>query len=272
MPPEGIREFVRRIGVAKADNLVEAAQFDAAVRDVLNEAAPRRMAVLDPLRVVIENWPEGEVDRLPAANHPADPDRGARDIPFGRELWIERADFMEDPPRKFFRLAPGREVRLRFAYLMTCTGVVRGADGGIAELRCAVDPASRGGTAPDGRKVRGTIHWVSAAHAIDAEVRLYDRLFAAEIPGSGGRDWLDDLNPDSLTVVRNAKLEPALAGAEPGETLQFERTGYFAPDPDGFADGGPARPVFNRTVTLRDSWAKQQGRLGGRPKGPPTPA
>ncbi len=260
VPPEGIREFVRRIGVAKADNLVEAAQFDAAVRDVLNEAAPRRMAVLDPLRVVIENWPEGEVDRLPAANHPADPDRGARDIPFGRELWIERADFMEDPPRKFFRLAPGREVRLRFAYLMTCTEVVRGADGGIAELRCTIDPDSRGGTAPDGRKVRGTIHWVSAAHAIDAEVRLYDRLFDAEIPGSGGRDWLDDLNPDSLTVIGNAKLEPALADAEPGETLQFERTGYFAPDPDGFADGRSARPVFNRTVTLRDSWAKQQGR------------
>ena len=256
MPPEGIREFVRRIGVAKADNLVEAAQFDAAVRDVLNESAPRRMAVLDPLRVVIENWPEREMDWLPAANHPADPDRGTRDIPFGRELWIERADFMEDPQKKFFRLAPGREVRLRFAYLATCTEVVRGADGEIAELRCTIDPASRGGTAPDGRKVRGTIHWVSAAHALDAEVRLYDRLFSAEIPGSGGRDWLDDLNPESLTVVRNAKLEPALADAEPGETLQFERTGYFAPDPDS----GPARPVFNRTVTLRDSWAKQQGR------------
>ena len=256
VPAAGIREFIRRIGVAKADNLVEAAQFDAAVRDVLNETAPRRMAVLDPLKVVIENWPEGEVDRLPAANHPADPDRGARDIPFGRELWIERGDFMEDPPKKFFRLAPGREVRLRFAYLATCTDAVRGADGKIAELRCTVDPASRGGAAPDGRKVRGTIHWVSAAHAADAEVRLYDRLFDAEIPGSGGRDWLDDLNPDSLTVVRNAKLEPALAGAAPGETLQFERTGYFAPDPDGT----PSRTVFNRTVTLRDSWAKQAGR------------
>ena len=256
VPAAGIREFIRRIGVAKADNLVEAAQFDAAVRDVLNETAPRRMAVLDPLKVTIENWPAGEVDRLPAANHPADPDRGARDIPFGRELWIERGDFMEDPPKKFFRLAPGREVRLRFAYLATCTDAVRGADGKIAELRCTVDPASRGGAAPDGRKVRGTIHWVSAAHAVDAEVRLYDRLFDAEIPGSGGRDWLDDLNPDSLKVVRNAKLEPALAGAAPGETLQFERTGYFAPDPDGT----PSRPVFNRTVTLRDSWAKQAGR------------
>ncbi len=260
VPAAGIREFVRRIGVAKADNLVEAAQLDAAVRDVLNERAPRRMAVLDPLKVVIENWPEGKVDRLPAANHPADPGRGTRDIPFGRELWIERADFMEDPPRKFFRLAPGREVRLRFAYLMTCTGVARGADGQIAELRCAIDPDSRGGTAPDGRKVRGTIHWVSAAHAIDAEVRLYDRLFDAEIPGTGGRDWPDDLNRESLTVVYNAKLEPALADAEPGETLQFERTGYFAPDPDGFSGGTPARPVFNRTVTLRDSWAKQAGR------------
>ena len=256
VPAAGIREFVRRIGVARADNLVEAAQFDAAVRDVLNETAPRRMAVLDPLKVTIENWPEGEVDRLPAANHPADAARGAREIPFGRELWIERGDFMEDPPGKFFRLAPGREVRLRFAYLMTCTGVVRDADGEIAELRCTVDPDSRGGTAPDGRKVRGTIHWVSAAHALDAEVRLYDRLFEAEIPGSGGGDWLDDLNPESLTAVRNAKLEPALAGAVPGETLQFERTGYFAPDPDGTS----ARPVFNRTLTLRDSWAKQQGR------------
>ena len=264
VPAAGVREFIRRIGVAKADNLVEAAQFDAAVRDMLNESAPRRMAVLDPLKIVIENWPEGETDRLAAANHPADPNRGTRDIPFGRELWIERADFMEDPPKKFFRLAPGREVRLRFAYLMTCTDIVRGTDGEIVELRCTVDPKSRGGSAPDGRKVRGTIHWVSAAHALDAEVRLYDRLFNAEIPGSGGRDWLDDLNPESLTVVRNAKLEPALADAAIGETLQFERTGYFAPDPDGFPDGfrdgTPARPIFNRTVTLRDSWAKQSGR------------
>ena len=223
---------------------------------MLNESAPRRMAVLDPLKIVIENWPEGETDWLPAANHPADPNRGTREIPFGRELWIERADFMEDPPKKFFRLAPGREVRLRFAYLMTCTDIVRGTDGEIVELRCVIDPDSRGGSAPDGRKVRGTIHWVSAAHALDAEVRLYDRLFNAEIPGSGGRDWLDDLNPESLTVVRNAKLEPALADAAIGETLQFERTGYFAPDPDGT----PVRPIFNRTVTLRDSWAKQTGR------------
>ena len=255
VPPEGIREFVRRIGVAKADNLVEAAQFDAAVRDVLNEsrAAPHGGARSAQGRH--RELAGGRGGSAPAANHPADPDRGTRDIPFGRELWIERADFMEDPPKKFFRLAPGREVRLRFAYLMTCTGVVRDAAGEVSELRCVIDPESRGGTAPDGRKVRGTIHWVSAAHALDAEVRLYDRLFDAEIPGSGGRDWLDDLNPESLTVVPNAKLEPALADAEPGETLQFERTGYFAPDPDGFRDGSPARPVFNRTVTLRDDAA-----------------
>ena len=163
---------------------------------------------------------------------------------------------MEDPPRKFFRLAPGREVRLRFAWLATCTEMVRGEDGEVTELRCVIDPDSRGGTAPDGRKVRGTIHWVSATHAVEAEVRLYDRLFSAEIPGNAGRDWLDDLNPDSLTVIRDAKLEPALADAAPGETLQFERTGYFAADPDST----PTRPVFNRTVALRDSWAKQAGR------------
>ena len=201
------------------------------MRDVLNEAAPRRLAVLKPLKLTIENWPDGKVDWLPAANHPADPDRGTRDIPFGRELWIERDDFMEDPPKKFFRLAPGREVRLRFAWLATCTDVVRDADGTVTELRGTIDPDSRGGAAPDGRKVRGTIHWVSAAHAVDAEVRLYDRLFSAEVPGSAGRDWLDDLNPDSLTAIGNAKLEPALADAATGETLQFERTGYFAPIP-----------------------------------------
>ena len=255
VPAAAIRAFVRRIGVARADSLVEAAQFDAALRDVLNEAAPRRLAVLRPLRLTIENWPEGKVDWLPAANHPADPARGTREIPFGRELWIERDDFLEDPPKKFFRLAPGREVRLRAAYLVTCTGVERNAAGEIVGLRGVCDLDSRGGAAPDGRKVRGTIHWVSAAHAVEAEIRLYDRLFAAEIPGSTSGDWLDDLNPDSLAVASGAKLEPALAAATPGEAVQFERLGYFAPDPAGTAQ----RPVFNRTIALRDSWAKQAG-------------
>jgi len=252
IPAAGIREFVRRIGVSKADSFVEAAQFDAAVRDVLNAEAPRRLAVLNPLKVVIENWPEGDVDWLEAANHPADPDRGTRQVPFGRELWVEREDFMEDPPRKFFRLGPGREVRLRFAYLITCTDVVKDATGNVIELRCTADLDSRGGNAPDGRKVKGTIHWVSAAHAVDAEVRLYDPLFTEEVPGKGGRDVLDDLNPDSLTVLADAKVEPSLAEAPVGATVQFERNGYFAPDPDG----SPERPVFNRAVGLRDSWAK----------------
>ena len=235
----------------RQDSFVEAAQFDAAVRDVLNADAERRLAVLNPLKVVIENWPEGEVDMLPAANHPGDPDRGTREVPFGREIWVEREDFMEDPPRKFFRLGPGREVRLRFAYLITCTDVVKDDAGNVVELRCTADLESRGGNAPDGRKVKGTIHWVSADHAVDAEVRLYDPLFTAEAPGKTG-DWVDDLNPDSLTVLGNAKLEPSLANTPMGETLQFERNGYFAPDPDGTPD----KPVFNRAVGLRDSWAK----------------
>jgi len=251
IPAAGVREFVKRIGVSKADSFVEAVQFDAAVRDVLNAEAERRLAVLRPLKVVIENWPEGEVDMLPAANHPGDPDRGTREVPFGREIWVERDDFMEDPPKKFFRLGPGREVRLRFAYLITCTEMVKDDAGNVVELRCTYDPDSRGGNAPDGRKVKGTIHWVSAEHAIDAEVRLYDPLFTAEAPGKTG-DWLDDLNPESLTVLTDAKLEPSLAGATIGETLQFERNGYFTPDPDSTPD----RPVFNRAVGLRDSWAK----------------
>ncbi len=252
VPPEAIREFARRIGVAKSDNLVEVQQLDAAMREHLNRHALRRMAVLKPLKLVIENYPEGEIELLDAVNNPEDPDAGTRPVPFSRELWIERDDFMEDPPKKFFRLGPGREVRLRYAYFVTCTDVVKDAAGEVVELRCTYDPATKGGDAPDGRKVKGTLHWVSASHAVPAEVRLYDHLFTEEVPGAGGRDWLDDLNPESLTVLQGCMLEPALAEANAPATVQFERQGYFAPDPDGTPD----KPVFNRTVGLRDSWAK----------------
>ncbi|MCY4239295.1 MAG: glutamine--tRNA ligase/YqeY domain fusion protein [Rhodospirillaceae bacterium] len=252
IPAAGIREFVRRIGVSKADSFVEAAQLDAAVRDVLNADAPRRLAVLSPLKVVIENWPEDKIDWLDVPNHPADPDRGMRRIPFSRVLWIERDDFLENPPRKFFRLGPGREVRLRYAYLVSVSEIVKDKTGKVVELRCKVDLDSRGGRTPDGRKVKGTIHWVSAAHAVEAEVRLYDPLFTEEVPGKGGRDVLDDINPGSLTVIADAKLEASLAAAAVGETVQFERNGYFVPDHDSTPDS----PVYNRAVGLRDSWAK----------------
>jgi glutaminyl-tRNA synthetase len=257
VPPAAIRDFVGRLGITKSAGTVEMSYFETCVREHLNPTAPRRMAVLDPVRLVIENYPAGETEELDAANNPADPTAGTRRVPFGRELWIERDDFMEDPPKKFFRMAIGQEVRLRFAYLVTCTDVVKNEAGGIVELRATYDPATRGGDAPDGRKVRGTIHWVSAAHAVDAEVRLYDHLFAVENPGAG-EDWLDDLNPDSLVVRRRARLEPALATARPGETVQFERIGYFCPDPDGTASG----PVFNRTIGLRDSWVAQTKKGG----------
>ncbi|MDE0382796.1 MAG: glutamine--tRNA ligase/YqeY domain fusion protein [Defluviicoccus sp.] len=256
VPPEAIRDFARRIGVARADNLVDPALLDHCIRDELNRTAERRLAVLRPLKMVIENWPEGRTDMLPAPNSPNDPDAGSREIPFGREIWVERDDFMADPPRKFHRLAPGREVRLRYAWLVTCTGVETGADGEPALLRCTYDPATRGGDAPDGRKVRGTIHWVSASHGMPAEVRLYDRLFSVPEPGAAG-DFTRDLNPDSLVVLKNCMLEPSLAGA--GEApVQFERQGYFRPDPDS----RPGRPVFNRVAALRDSWAKIQARGG----------
>jgi glutaminyl-tRNA synthetase len=248
--PEAIRTFCDRIGVARRENLVDVALLEHAVREDLNKRAPRIMAVLDPLRVVIENYPEDRTEEFEVANNPEDPAAGTRRVPFSRVLYIERDDFMEEPPKKFFRLAPGREVRLRGAYFVTCTGVEKDATGRITELRCTYDPTTRGGDAADGRKVKATLHWVAAATAIEAEVRLYDRLFSVEQPGAE-RDWQADLNPGSLEV-RTAKVEPSAAGVQPGDRYQFERLGYFAVDPDT-RDG---RLVFNRTVTLKDSWAR----------------
>jgi glutaminyl-tRNA synthetase len=251
---EAIRNFCDRIGVAKRENLVDVALLEHAVREDLNKRAPRIMAVIDPLRVLIENYPEGKTEEFEIANNPEDAGAGNRRVPFARELFIEREDFMEDPPKKFFRLAPGREVRLRGAYFITCTSVVKDASGVITELRCTHDPATRGGDAPDGRKVKATLHWVAASSSLDAEVRLYDRLFNVEQPGAE-RDYRQDLNPDSLQV-RRAKIEPSAATLEAGDRVQFERLGYFCVDPDT-RDG---RLVFNRTVGLKDSWAKIAGR------------
>jgi len=253
VPPEAIREFIRRIGVARANSLVDVAIFESAVRDTLNRAAPRRMAVLRPLKLVIENYPASRTEEIEAINHPDDPGAGTRQIPFGRELYIEREDFVEDPPRNFHRLAPGREVRLRYAYFVTCREVVKDAAGEIVELRVTYDPTTRGGNAPDGRKVRGTIHWVSAAHALPAEIRLYHPLFTRPVPGADG-DLMADLNPNSLEVLKGAVVEPGLAGSNSNAPTQFERQGYFARDPDS----GPSRLVFNRTIGLRDTWTKAQ--------------
>jgi glutaminyl-tRNA synthetase len=253
VPPAAIREFVRRIGVAKSDNLVDIALLEHCVREVLNRTAERRMAVLHPLRVVIENYPEGQTEEFEAINNPEDPAAGTRLVPFSRELFIERNDFMEDPPRGFFRLAPGREVRLRYAYLVTCREVERAASGNVALLRCTYDPASRGGDAPDGRKVRGTLHWVSAAHSLPAEVRLYEHLFTKAEPGADG-ELLAALDPRALEILSDCRVEPGLAGAVTGEAVQFERQGYFCRDPDAT----PERLVFNRTVALRDTWARLQ--------------
>jgi glutaminyl-tRNA synthetase len=258
VPPEAIREFVRRIGVARANSLVDLAIFDSALRDTLNRTAPRRMAVLRPLRLVIENWPDGKIDMLTAVNHPENPGAGTRDLPFGRELYIERDDFDENPPRRFHRLAPGREVRLRYAWFVTCREVVKDAAGEVVELRCTYDPTTRGGNAPDGRKVRGTIHWVSAAHAVPAEIRLYEPLFTRPDPGADG-DLMADLNPDSLETVDGALVEPGLNADNSADAVQFERQGYFCLDPDS----RPGRPVFNRTIGLRDSWAKTAAKGGG---------
>jgi glutaminyl-tRNA synthetase len=253
--PEAIREFCDRIGLAKRDSLVDVAQLEFAIREDLNRRSPRVMAVLRPLRVVIENYPDDRVEELEAVNNPEDPSAGTRRVPFSRVLYLERDDFREDPPKKWFRLAPGREVRLRYGYFITCREMVKGEDGEVVELRCTYDPATRGGSAPDGRKVRGTLHWVSAAHSIAAEVRLYDRLFVRENPAEekDGEDFLAALNPNSLEVMHDCRLEPGLAAARAGDRFQFERLGYFGVDPDRTATGGP---VFNRTVTLRDSWAK----------------
>jgi glutaminyl-tRNA synthetase len=264
--PEALRRFCQVAGLAKRNRVVDVALLEHALREDLNRRAPRFMGVLRPLRVVVENYPEGRVEELEAVNNPEDPAAGTRTVPFSRELFIERDDFMEDPPRKFHRLAPGREVRLRYAYLVTCTGVEKDAGTGeVALVRCRYDPATRGGSAPDGRRVQGTIHWVSAPHAAAAEVRLYDRLYTRPVPGEAdddgpplsgapakGRDFIEDINPASLEVVEGARVEPSLADPSPGLRFQLERLGYFCADPDG----RPGAPVFNRTVTLRDSWAK----------------
>jgi len=251
-PPEAIREFCERVGITKKQTTIDVGVLENCVREALDGSAPRAMAVLDPVKLVIENYPEDLVEDMPAQNHPKDPSFGERSVPFSRELFIEREDFMEDPPKKFFRLAPGREVRLRYGYLVTCTGVVKDANGRVIEIRASYDPATRGGNAPDGRQVKGTIHWVSAAHAVDAEVSLYDRLFDIPDPG-GADDFRAHLNPESVVRVTDAKLEPALAHAAPEARFQFERIGYFCADRH---DHQPGRPVFNRTVTLKDTWAK----------------
>jgi glutaminyl-tRNA synthetase len=257
VPPEAIRDFVKRIGVAKANSVVDAAMFDFSVREVLNRRAMRRMAVLRPLKVVIENYPEGQFEELEAANHPDDPSAGARRVRFGRELYVERDDFMEDPPKKFYRLSPGREVRLRYAYFVTCRAAVKNAVGEVIELRCSYDPQTRGGNAPDGRKVQATLHWVCAADAVPAEVRLYNQLFTRPAPNVA--DFAADINPNSLEVLADCRLEPATASANSDVPMQFERQGYFYRDPDS----APGRLVFNRTVGLRDTWARVQGGKGG---------
>ena len=255
VPPEAIRDFVKRIGVAKANSVVDMGMFDFSVREVLNRNAMRRMAVLRPLKVVIENYPEGKVEELEASNHPDDPGDGARRIKFGRELYIEQDDFMENPPKKFFRLSPGAEVRLRYAYFITCRETVKNAKGEVTELRCTYDPATRGGNAPDGRKVKATIHWVSAEHSVPAELRLYNPLFTRPDP-KGGENLAADLNPNSLEVLSNARVEPALAEGNSPEPVQFERQGYFCP----IRNSKPGRPVFNRIVGLRDTYAKEVGK------------
>jgi len=254
-PPEAIRDLADKVGVAKRDSVVDYALLEHCVRDVLNRSAERRMAVLRPLRVVITNYPEGESEELEAVNNPEDPSAGSRQIPFARELYIEREDFMEDPPKKFFRLAPGREVRLRYAYFITCHEVVKDASGEIVELRCGYDPATRGGDAPDGRRVKATLHWVAADHSLPAEIRLYDHLFTRPDPGAEGH-FTDDINPRSLEVLSECRVEPSLSQLAAGTTVQFERQGYYCVDPDSTAD----RRVFNRTVTLRDTWAKIQAK------------
>jgi glutaminyl-tRNA synthetase len=252
-PAEGIRNFATIIGVAKSDNVIEFGQLEHAVRDVLNRTARRRFAVLAPLKVVVENYPEGQVEEMEVVNNPEDASAGTRKVPFTRELWIEREDFMEEPPPKFFRLAPGREVRLRSAYFITCREVVKDAAGEIVELRCTYDPATRGGDSPDGRRPKATLHWISSSHALPAEVRLYDHLFTRPDPGAEG-DLFADLNPDSEKVLQGCMVEPTLADVPIGETVQFERLGYFCPDPDST----PGHLVFNRTLTLKDTWAKLQ--------------
>ena len=255
-PAEGIRDFAAMIGVAKSDSVIEMGMLEYAVRAVLNRTAQRRFGVLDPLKVVIENYPEGRVEEMEVVNNPEDLSAGTRKVPFSRELWIEREDFMEEPPPKFFRLAPGREVRLRSAYFVTCREVVKDAAGSLIELHCTYDPATRGGESPDGRRPKATLHWIAANHAVPAEVRLYDYLFCRPDPGGDGRDLFEDRNPASETVLTGCRVEPSLAAVPVGQTVQFERLGYFTPDPDSTPD----HLVFNRTLTLKDTWAKVQAR------------
>ena len=258
--PESIRAFCKDIGVAKFNSTIDIAKLENAIRTDLNKRAPRKMAVLKPLKVVIDNYPDEQTEQLDAINNPEDTEAGSRKVPFSKVLYIERDDFMEDPPRKFFRLAPGREVRLRYAYFITCTDVLKNDAGEVVELHCTYDPATKGGDSPDGRKVKATLHWVSAAHAIEAEVRIYDHLFTKENPGDvdEGRDYKSNLNPDSLQVLASCKVEPGLKDAPAGSRFQFERQGYFCVDPDSTAD----KLVFNRTVTLKDTWAKIRKKQG----------
>ncbi len=258
VPSVALREFIGRVGVARAYSTVDVAMLDSAIRDTLNPAAPRRMGVLRPLKLIIENYPEGQTETLEARNHPDNPDAGLRPITFGREIYVEQDDFMENPPKKFYRLSPGKEVRLRYAYFVTCREIVKDDAGNVVALRCTYDPASKGGNSPDGRKVQATLHWVAAADAVPAEVRLYSHLFNRPDPGADG-DALADINPESLEVLSGCLVEPALLDAPIGEAVQFERTGYFALD----QDSQPGRPVFNRTVGLRDTWAKVQASAKG---------
>ena len=253
--PESIRNFCERIGVAKRDNVIDYSLLEFSLREHLNKVAPRMMAVLNPLKVVITNYPENQVENLTAINNPEDESAGTRQVPFSKVIYIERDDFMENPPKKYFRLAPGQEVRLRYAYFIKCEEVIKDAEGNIVELHCSYDPASKGGNSPDGRKVKGTIHWVSAQHAVDAEVRLFDRLFSKENPEDveEGQTFLDNINPDSLQVLQNCKLEPELAKAQVMDKIQFERLGYFCVD----KDSTPEHLVFNRSCTLKDSWSKE---------------
>jgi glutaminyl-tRNA synthetase len=256
VPPAAIREFVKRIGVAKANSVVDVGMLEFSIREVLNKTALRRMAVLRPLKVVIENYPEGQVEEIDAVNHPDDPSAGTRKIKFGRELFIERDDFMENPPKKFFRLSPGNEVRLRYAYFITCREVVKNAAGEVIELRCTYDPATKGGNAPDGRKVKATMHWLSATHSVPAEIRLYNQLFVKPTPDAA--NFAADLNPQSLEILSDARVEPAIAETTSSDVMQFERQGYFVRDPDST----PQKPVFNRTIGLRDTFAKEVGGKG----------
>jgi glutaminyl-tRNA synthetase len=253
VPPAAIRDFVKRIGVAKANSVVDVNMLEFSIREVLNRTALRRMAVLRPLKVVIENYPEGESEEIEAVNHPDDPAAGIRRIAFGRELYIERDDFMENPPKKFFRLSPGTEVRLRYAYFIKCTDVIKNAAGEVVELRCTYDPATRGGNAPDGRKVKATMHWLPAPESIAAEIRIYNQLFSKSVPDAA--NFAADLNPQSLEVLKDARVEPVIAQANSNDVMQFERQGYFVRDPDS----RPDRPVFNRTIGLRDTFAKEVG-------------